>query len=168
MSITVTAHSPALFSILSGTIHEIIELHKVEATPLHIGQEEIHIEEEVLEKICNKEFKTIIMDRDALLKTLEEHGATDIMESQGDISCECEAFHLDFYKKINEPYTVRISYKSEQGINELLTDLGNEYSTNAQEISYNKIMENIRTQNLTIETEEVYDDDTIVLTINLE
>ena len=167
MSIIVTAYSPTLFSVLSGTIEEIIELNRIEATPLHIGQE-IHLDEEIIEKICNKEFNTAIMDKDVLLKTLEEHGATDIMESQGDISCECEAFHLDFYKKINEPYTVRISYKSEQGINELLEDLGNEYSTNAQEVSYNKIMERIQAQNLMIENEEVYDDDTIVLTINLE
>ena len=167
MSITVTAYPPSLFSVLSETIEEIIELNKIEATPLHIGAE-IHLEQEVLNKICNKEFSTIIMDKEALLKTLEEHGATNIIEIQGDISCECEAFHLDFYKKINEPYSVRISYQNEEEVNELLKDLGNEYSTNAQEISYNKIVERLRNQNLQIENEEVYDDDTIVLTVNLE
>lgn len=167
MSITVSAYPTSLFSVLSSTISEIIALHNTQTTEIESG-EYIHLDNGVIEKLCNKEFDTLIMDKDALLKTLEEHGATNIVECQGDISCECETFQLDFYKSKNEPYKVRITYHNENGVAELLSNLGNEYSTNAQEISYNKIKERLEYQNLEIENEEVYEDNTIVLTINLE
>ena len=49
-----------------------------------------------------------------------------------------------------------------------MQDIGNEYTINAQEVSYNKIKERLEEQNLDIENEEIYDDNTIVLTVNLE
>ena len=75
---------------------------------------------------------------------------------------------IKLFTEKNEPYKVRITYHNENGVAELLSNLGNEYSTNAQEISYNKIKERLEYQNLEIEDEEVYEDNTIVLTINLE
>ena len=121
-----------------------------------------------MSQICNKDFDTIIIDKDTLLKTLEEHGATNIVENNDCISCECDSFLLDFYKQENEPYKVRVSYRKQQGMEELIANLGSEYSTNAQELSYNKIKERLETQNLEIENEEIYEDNTIVLTVNLE
>lgn len=167
MSVTVYAYPTSLFSILSDTIKNAIEISLTESTKIDYSAG-VHIEEEVLEELFSKKFTTIIMDKETLLKTLEEHGATNIIESCGDISCECDSFHLDFYKEENAPYSLNISYKKEDGVNELLTDLSNEYSTNAQEVSYEKIKERLEIQNLRIEEEEIYDDNTIVLTVNLE
>ena len=42
-----------------------------------------------------------------------------------------------------------------------------EYTMNAQEASYFKIKEKIEEKNYSIESEEVFDDNTIVLTINI-
>ena len=109
------------------------------------------------------------MDKSALLKTLEEHGATNFQTDGNTISCNCEAFHLTFTKtEKDKPYTMVATYNKDYGLNELVENLGSEYASNAQEISYNKIKERLEKQNLEIEEEEVYDDNTIVLTVNLE
>lgn len=167
MSVTVNAYPTTLFSILSDTVKQAIEISMAESTKVDYSAG-VHISEDTLEEFCNKKLKTIIMDKDTLLKTLEEHGATNIIESCGDISCECDSFHLDFSKELNGPYMLNISYKKEDGLSELIADLSNEYSTNAQELSYERIKERLEIQNLKIEEEEVYDDNTIVLTVNLE
>ena len=130
----------------------------------------LHLQDDTLEKeLFNKEFPTAIMDKATLIKTLEEHGATSIQAENNDISCNCETFHITFTQKDkNTPYSMVVTYNSDYGLNELVENLGSEYASNAQEISYNKIKERLEKQNLEIEEEEIYDDNTIVLTVNLE
>lgn len=130
----------------------------------------IHLHDNTLEEeFFNKEFPTVIMDKTALMKTLEEHGATSIQTDGTSISCNCEAFHLTFTKtEKDKPYTMVATYNQDYGLNDLVENLGSEYASNAQEISYNKIKERLEKQNLEIEEEEVYDDNTIVLTVNLD
>lgn len=170
MSVTVSAVPFLLFAVVSKTMVEVIQLGLTKSTEVeNIGKNDFHLENNILGELCNKEFDTIIMDKDVLLKTIEEHGATNIIESQNDISCDCDSFHIDFYKMSeNEPYKIRVSYRNTTGLESLISDLGNEYSINAQEISYNKVKERLEAQNLEIEKEEIYEDNTIVLTVNLE
>ena len=148
------------FIKMSSEVNQDINAYKEKQT-LHIG-------DKTLENLYNKEFSTTIMDKDVLLKTLKEHGATNIEENGNDITCDCEAFHLFFKKNKDEAYTLKISYNNGYKLDELVENLGNEYTSNAQEISYNKIKERLEEQNLEIEEEEIYDDNTIVLTVNLE
>ena len=188
MSVTIAAAPAFLLYHIGGAVLVSI------ATAVKVGQEiqnaeklnlstqtesnkifnkKLHLEEEEFEKLFNKEFKTEIMDKETLLKTLEEYGATNINisndENQSKITCECENFQLTFVKTEETlPYTLTISYDEEQGLDELVNDIGSEYTLNAQEISYNKIKERLDQKNLTIAEEEIYDDNTIVLTINLE
>ena len=63
---------------------------------------------------------------------------------------------------------MRINYNSDTELEDIVKDINDEYRANAQEISYNKIKERLEAQNLTIDEEEIYDDNTIVLTVNLE
>lgn len=133
------------------------------------GTQRLHLEGKELEEIFNKAFETVIMDKNALIKTLEEHGATNIQETNGVISCNCEAFQLSFQKpKADGPYTMTATYNKDYGLNELVENIGSEYAINAQEISYNKIKERLEAQNLSITEEEVFDDNTIVLTVDLD
>ncbi len=127
-----------------------------------------HISEETAKMLYDKKFETTIMDKELLLKTLKEHGAVKIEEDGENISCNCETFHLEFTKTPNNPYSLRISYNEDYNPDELVQDIGDEYTINAQEVSYNKIKERLESQNLEIENEEIYDDNTIVLTVNLE
>ena len=129
---------------------------------------DIHLNHKALDALYNKDFDTNIMDKALLLKTLEEHGATNIKEVGDNILCDCEAFHLLFTKQENLPYKIRITYNSDYKLDEFVENIGSEYTVNVQEASYNKIKERLEEQNLEIEQEEIYDDNTIVLTVNLE
>lgn len=128
----------------------------------------LHLSEEITNEFLNKEFDTNFMDEETLLKTLIEHGATDIINYNGNITCNCESLHLEFSRQADSPYKVIISYYKTANINSFMDDINTEYSSNVQEISYNKIKENLEAQNLEIEDEEILEDNTIVLTVNLE
>ena len=162
MSVTVSA-TPFL---LLGSLVEIIGATAIGLTK--DGTNKLHLEDNVIRQIFNKEFQTQIMDKGTLLKTLKEHGAVHIKEVFGNISCDCEQFHLEFTYNGEKPYTMRISAADDFGVDDLISDIGSEYTANAQEISYNKIKERLEKQNLTVESEEIYDDNTIVLTVNLD
>lgn len=170
MSITVTAIP---FLLLSGAlggaaigIKEAISMGLFEVDTSGIKG---HISEQQFEKMFNKDFETQFMDANALLKTLEEHGAENITRDEKDnISCDVSGFHFDFFKSADAPYFMHISYNNESKLNNIVDDINSEYRANAQEISYNKIKERLEAQNLSIDEEEIYDDNTIVLTVNLE
>lgn len=130
--------------------------------------ENLHFDEDTLQKIFSQEYETQIVDKQTLIKTLKEHGAVDIEDKFNNISCNCEAFHIEFRYNGDKPYTMSISAKNNVGFDELVKDLGNEYTANAQEISYNKIKERLENQNLSISDEEIYEDNTIVLTVDLD
>lgn len=119
--------------------------------------------------IKNVVVETPFTDKEILIKTLEEHGATEIYEEYGKISGKVDTYLLSFEKIPNKQnYTATIDYLEKTNIDEKLQDLNEEYSLNVQEESYLNIIEKLRENNMEIESEEVMDDDTIVLTINLE
>ncbi|MBQ2611477.1 hypothetical protein IJF81_03705 [bacterium] len=132
------------------------------------GTTKLHLDEKVAQQLFNKEFSTQIVDKETLIKTLVEHGANNIQELNNDIKCDCEQFHIEFTHHTGKPYTMTISARNEFGLDELVKDISNEYTINAQEVSYNKIKERLEAQNLSIDEEEILDDDTIVLTVNLD
>ncbi len=171
MSVTVTAVPFLLFStIVPACITMVAGVVDAVQTGNNIDQsEKLHLSEEAIKKIFNRKFETVIVDKDTLIKTLVEHGANNVSETENSVSCDLEAFHLNFVKDNQEaPYGLVISYNEEKGLDELVENISSEYTTNAQEASYNKIKERLEAQKLTIESEEVLDDDSIVLTVNLE
>ena len=130
--------------------------------------ENLCLDEQTMEKLFSQEFETQIVDKQTLIKTLKEHGAVNIEDKFNNISCDCEAFHIEFFYNGDKPYTMKLSAKNNVGFDELVKDLSNEYTANAQEISYNKIKERLEQQNLSISDEEIYEDNTIVLTVDLD
>ena len=78
---------------------------------------------------------------------------------------------MEFYKPNNESaYSVKVmcensSFKiADKEISEITT----EYSINVQEASYLHIIDKINENNMHLESETIEEDNTIVLTINLE
>ena len=63
---------------------------------------------------------------------------------------------------------MKISAKQSENIEEKVEDLNSEYALNVQEDTYLSVVENLKNNNMEIESEEVMDDNTIVLTVNLE
>lgn len=116
-----------------------------------------------------KTFETPFTDKNILLKTLDEHGFTNIQEEFGKISAIYGNYHLSFEKNDETgPYQVLIKCLEQDSAEEKLDDLNSEYSMNVQEESYLSIIEKLKENNMTVESEEVLEDNSIVLTVNLE
>ncbi len=62
--------------------------------------------------------------------------------------------------KINCPENVNTEEK--------INDLNSEYTMNVQESVYLKILDKLKSNNMQLESEEVEDDNTIVVTVNLD
>ena len=170
MSISITAIPFLLLSgALGGASIGIGEAISMGIYEVDNSGAEKHISEENVKKLLNKDFETQFMDANALIKTLEEHGAEDIIQDKNNnISCKVGGFHFDFFKSVDAPYFMQVHYNNESGLEHIVDDINSEYRANAQEISYNKIKERLEEKNLSIDEEEIYDDNTIVLTVNLE
>jgi len=168
MSVSVSALPFMLLSSLASSA--VAAINNSIVAGLRSGNSKLHLEqEEIVKNLFNKDFDTTIMDEEVLVKTLVEHGAKSIKKNEESIECNCEYFHLTFTRKNAEsPYTMRITANVKEGVDELAKDIGSEYTMNAQEISYKKIKERLEAQNLQISDEEIFDDNTIVLTVNLE
>ena len=113
--------------------------------------------------------ETPFNDKNILIKTLEEHGIQNVIDNYGTIKGELDKYSLLFEKENEQsPYKLKISYLKGTNFDNMLNDLHAEYSLNVQEESYLNLIEKLKENNMQIEEEEVLDDNTIVLTINLE
>ena len=122
-----------------------------------------------VDEIVNKEYETQFMDKDILIKTLEEHGVTNIQETYSGITCNIDTFSMEFTKPSAElPYVLKLSCREQDCADEKVNDMTSEYALNVQEAAYLSIVEKLKENNMQIENETVEDDNTIVLTINLE
>ena len=129
--------------------------------------EDVHIINE--QKLIDKSFATSFMDKDVLMKTLDEHGITELEDNNGIITGKFERYILTFEKPESEkPYNLTISCVKNFNPQEMVEDLNNEYTMNVQEESYLSIIEKLKENNMEIEEEEILEDNTIVLTVNVE
>ena len=116
-----------------------------------------------------KTFETPFMDKSILMKTLKEHGVKNIAEWESGLSGEVDNYKLIFEKTSEDkPYNVRISCLEKDNAEEKVGDLSNEYAMNVQEDAYLHILDKLKENNMQIEQEEVMDDNTIVLTVNID
>ncbi len=116
-----------------------------------------------------KEYETPFTNKDILIKTLEEHGVQNIKDSHKEISGEVEGYILSFTQNDTQsPYLLKIKCPEEKSSDEKVEDLNSEYSMNVQEDVYLKILDKIKQNNMQLESEEVDEDNTITLTINLD
>lgn len=129
--------------------------------------DDVHIISEAT--LLEKSLETPFMDKKILMKTIEEHGVKNITEEFGKITGEIASYQLSFEKmEEDKPYFVTISYLLGNNPEEKLNDLNSEYALNVQEDAYLNIVDKLKENNMEIEEEEVLEDNTIVLTINLE
>lgn len=114
-------------------------------------------------------YSTNYTDKMVLINTLTEHGAEEILEQYGEISCKLFGMEMIYYKNNSESaYTLditRVSNKDE--CQDLINDLNDEYALNIQEVTYNKIKERLDKENLRLESESVLEDNSIILTIEV-
>ena len=120
--------------------------------------------------IVEKTYETPFMDKEILLKTLDEHGFQNVKEDlNGIIYGKFETFGVTFEKPAEDkPYNLKITCNKSDNSDEKINDIASEYTMNVQEAAYLSITEKLKENNMQIEEEVVEDDNTIVLTINLE
>lgn len=183
MSCTVVAVPYALAwvvgALVSSTAAAIVEHTRDTIDELHI-QDYSNIKNTTCDNVeiitekhfIEKEFETPFTDKDILIKTLQEHGCSDIKyEGIGinGVSCKTGNYSLDFKQySEKEPYKLKISCLENDNSEEKVSDLNSEYALNVQEDAYLQIINKLKENNMEIENEEVQEDNTIVLTINLE
>jgi hypothetical protein len=114
-------------------------------------------------------YKTNYTDKGVLINTLTEHGAQEISETGDEVSCKLFGMEMIYYKKDGSAgYTLDITHITNKAeCEDLMNDLNEEYGLNIQEITYNKIKERLAQENLRLECEDVLDDESIVLTIEV-
>lgn len=114
-------------------------------------------------------YNTNYTDKGVLLNTLIEHGAEELVENDGEISCKLFGMEMIYYKKeSSNAYTLDITQVSDVSECEgVITDLNEQYGLNIQEMTYNKIKERLEQENMRLESETVMDDNSIVLTIEV-
>ncbi len=131
-----------------------------------------HCEAQIISEkhFIEKSLETPFMDKNLLIKTLKEHGVRGLSESDyGVITCYTGSYELKFERNSEKkPYYLVIKCLDTDDAESKLTELGNEYTVNVQEESYNNIVAKLKENNMQIENEEIYDDNTIVITVNLE
>lgn len=113
------------------------------------------------------EYETVFKDEQLLLKTLNEHFVENITTNNGKIYGNYENIQFEFEKNNNGLYVMHIEHKENENL-DIVKELGEEYQLNVQEQSYKNIKKNLEKQNLKIDTEEVLEDNSIMLTVNLE
>lgn len=124
--------------------------------------------EELMQEFC-KEFETVFMDKDILIKTLDEHGVTNIEGNDTHIQGKIENFSLSFYREdTSKPYIMKIFGAQEYDTTGIVSDIDTEYAMNVQEETYIKLKERLEEKKLEIESEEVLEDDSIVITVNID
>jgi len=113
-------------------------------------------------------YNTNYTDKGVLLNTLYEHGAQEITEDGDTVTCKLSNMEMKYYKQDNGAYSLDITQISDKSECEnLIGEINEEYGLNMQEITYNKIKERLEQEDLSIESESVLDDNSILLTIEI-
>lgn len=127
----------------------------------------ITVNKEDIEQIC-KDYKTIIADRELLMKTLQEHGVDNLSIKNEAICAKINEFNLLFTRENeNDVYNLKVFMNCDADAQGLVNELFGEYCVNTQESTYQKIVERLEEKNLQIDEEEILEDNSIMLTINL-
>ena len=119
------------------------------------------------ELLC-REYETVFTDETILMKTLQEYGFSECKNDNGKIFCRAGNFTVEFFKSGEQPYSMKISCMDECNNHEFVSDIHEEYTQNVQEESYIKLKERLKKYDLQIDDEEVLDDNSIMITVNLE
>jgi len=113
-------------------------------------------------------FPTNFADKDLLIRTLREYGVHPRELSNGDIQCKVDDCILVFHKEGESSYEVEVKgAASLQGVYHSLAALDEDYRRIVQEYTYKNVVQKLQKSDMKIESEEILDDNSILLTINI-
>ena len=113
--------------------------------------------------------ETAFQDGTLLCKTLNEHGLNVEQISENEYVIQCEAGTLHYCRAgAGLPFSLEV--KGVRDMDELLSSLDsleNEYRRNVQAFTYDKVMSSLAEHGMTVDNEEVLEDDSILLTLRV-
>lgn len=115
-----------------------------------------------------KVFPTNFRDQDLLIQTLREYKANPVLNNDGTIQCQMGKTSLEF-DKIDNLYEVKITTdKAElRSTFNHLSNIDTNYKHTVQANTYQNMKEKIEEKDYTIEEEEVLEDNSIMITLNV-
>ncbi len=152
-------------AIQNSEIDEILNSN----SDINLSKEKIKLTKDDIE-LLSQEYETPFMNNDVLIQTLDEHGIKIIENNDNVVLAQIERLTLTFARQDEKsPYKIRMEFPKDcdEMQAEIIANLYEEYGNNTQEEVYIKIKEKIDKSSMYIEEEEVLDDNSIVLTINI-
>lgn len=114
-------------------------------------------------------FPTNFRDGELLFRTLKEFGVNPVREGSG-MKCRVEDSLLIFRQSQSHdsPFYVEVHNAPDlRKVYQYLSDVDEDYKRCLQSMVYEKLKERVEAKNMTVESEEVLEDNSIVLTINI-
>ena len=113
--------------------------------------------------------ETAFLDSELLVKTLTQHGLQVRQLGENELVVSSESGTLRYFRQeAGRPFLLEL--KDITDMRQLLSsvdELNNEYGRNVQTFTYNKVMEGLIEHGMTVDTEEILEDDSILLTLNV-
>ncbi len=113
--------------------------------------------------------ETAFAEVEILQKTLSQHGLQVQAISENELFVRSDSGELRYFRNdSNEAFSLEL--RNISNMHELLDsvdELENEYGRNVQTFTYNKVMTGLIEHGMTVDTEEILEDDSILLTLNL-
>jgi len=128
-----------------------------------------HIKEKKLTHQELPPMPTQFTDLSLLEKTLQEHGLKTRIISGDEMVCVTEKGSLSYRREQSgDAFYVTVSGLSDPGeLLEELECLDKEYKQNVQSYTYEKLLAGLGANNMTLQSEEVLEDNSILLTIDV-
>lgn len=151
MSITITLAPLVIAFVATGGLAAIEKL-----------KENNNVEDVSLETIFN--------DSELLAKTLKEHGLDVSVENDNHVICLSGEVQLNYTRESEDtPFVVTISgLEDPNSFVDELECFEKEYQQNVQSFTYEKLMSGIEDRNMTLSDEQILEDNSILLTIEVD
>jgi hypothetical protein len=113
-------------------------------------------------------FPTNFRDGELLASTLRDHGLQPTAGPGGEVTCRVEQSTLRFRPAEEGPFSVEVDNAPNlQPVFGFLSTLDEDYKRGVQAAAYEGLMSRVEEKNLTVESEEVLEDNSIVITLNV-
>ena len=145
---------PLALSIISGALSASDARKRLAAAPQNNGVAQI---------------ETRFNDASLLVKTLNEHGIQTFVESENRIITQFAEGRITYIRASEgAPFIMEVSEVGDiQCLLDELETIETEYQGNVQSYTYERVINNLP-DGMTIESEQVLDDNSIVITLNVE
>ena len=117
----------------------------------------------------NQAFPTNFRDGQLLVNTLRDYGLQPDVQAGGEVVCSVEQSTLRFRPAEEGPFSVQVENAPDlRQAFQLLSTLDEDYRRAVQAAAYEKLMGRVEEKKLVVESEEVLEDNSIVITLNVQ